>query len=592
MDQSSSTIGSVPLDDSVDSDQLIVSPNLRASWVNDHYTQVIIDGKKVRQCSRDGCARIYALSSSHITLKKHWREEHEQESAMKKTRFQFSDDLHTNRLVKMVIDLKLNYTLVEQSSFLKFVESLNPTRKIICRRTLSNIILMKLDVLAFQVTEKLSRADTLALTFDIWSPRRGERSFGCVTAHYLDHDGCSVNLVLNFKRMKHPHDGDTISRFLYKTISRHQLEGRIVAITTDNASNNINAIKKLENMAQLSPLPQGFVHYRCVAHIIDLAVRAGMKCLKSTLEPVRAAILGVRSSGRRRETFIGIQKKLIEDLDQRTDGPLELIEDVDHRWSSCFLMLERAHLLSTAIDDILNTDPKMSSIGNINWPTLELLIAFLKPFYDATQRLCVEKDCNISSVSFVTPKLIDHCFRHQESPVEVIRDVARALGSKLNTYRTEIYHPLVNIAYVLDPRYKTKGFSDDERRLVIGELRTILEATSDLEVRTRSSQPATIFCDDSDNEAETFDELDSYLRLRREHSKTNVYNYWRLASSQMPRLTRIASKVLCIQATSVSSERLFSQAAFVDTVTRNRLLDESVENNILAHSWMKFLDLE
>lgn len=592
MDQSGSTHASESFDDSIEANLQLLSPNLRG-WVNDHYVSAMIEGKKMRICNIDRCGKKFSASSSHLSLRKHWKIAHNEQPNLKATRFLFSEELHTNRLIKLVIDAKLNFTIVERPSFLLFVESLNPHKKIICRRTLSNMITSRLQSLALQVTEKISEIDAIALTFDIWSPRKGARGFGCITAHYIERDGTPRNLILNFRRLKHPHDGDSICAYLQKTIVAHKLEGRIVAITTDNASVNITAIRKLVNSVELSPLSHGFVHYKCVAHIIDLGVRVAIKKLKNMIESVRQAILGVRSSGKRREMFIAIQERLIGDLDQSTDRPLELIEDIDHRWSSSLLMLERAYTLRTALDELLNTDPKLVSIGDIDWPTIEHLITFLKPFHDATKRVCVEENCSISSVSFVTPRLIEHCLKHENSSNDVIKDAARSLGSKLNEYRSDIYHPLVNIAHILDPRYKTKGIEENECLFLKSEIQSMLDCTTERDVGSASaSQTATIFCDDSDTELESVDELDLYLKSRRESQNTNAYLYWKLASSQMPKLASIARKILCIQATSVASERVFSIAGNVDTVSRNRLTDDSVESIMLAKSWMVFLGVE
>lgn len=75
-------------------------------------------------------------------------------------------------------------------------------------------------------------------------------------------------------------------------------------------------------------------------------------------------------------------------------------------------------------------------------------------------------------------------------------------------------------------------------------------------------------------------------------TKVNAFNNWSMGGQQYPKLAQLALKVLCIQATSVSSERVFPVAGNIDTLNRNRLSDQSVESIVLLKSWMAYLDLE
>ena len=57
-----------------------------------------------------------------------------------------------------------------------------------------------------------------------------------------------------------------------------QIEDKIIAITTDNGANMVAGCKKLDN--QITEL----VHYRCAAHILNLAVNEGLLTLKSSIK--------------------------------------------------------------------------------------------------------------------------------------------------------------------------------------------------------------------------------------------------------------------------------------------------------------------
>ncbi|CAM9526079.1 unnamed protein product, partial [Phaeothamnion confervicola] len=60
--------------------------------------------------------------------------------------------------------------------------------------------------------------------------------------------------------------------------------------------------------------------------------------------------------------------------------------------------------------------------------------------------------------------------------------------------------------------------------------------------------------------------------------------WWRDRGVEFPKLALLARRVLCIPATSASSERLFSVAGQVVTKKRNRLSEQSVETLVFLHN--------
>lgn len=171
-----------------------------------------------------------------------------------------------------------------------------------------------------------------------------------------------------------------------------------------------------------------------------------------------------------------------------------------------------------------------------------------------------------------------------------MREAALALKAKLTDYELEVFKPVVNLGYILDPRYKTKNLSEDLSKMVCEDLRKILEL-----VPSAPGEPVnsvnSLLGDDSEDDEST-DELEEYLRVRREKSKAYVLNWWKFNQHSYPKLAFLAQRLLPIQATSVASERVFSIAVGVDTKSRNRLSDVMVENIVLFKSWIQFLHLE
>lgn len=412
-------------------------------------------------------------------FKLHWAQAHSTQTDLKKTRFLFHDQLHTNRIVKAVVDLRWGFSVVDKPAFRKLLQAFNSNKTIICRRTLSSIITSNRLNLARKVSDKLESALSVALTFDIWSVRKGARGFGCITAHYI----------------------------------------------------------------------------------------------------------------KRKEAFIGAQFAFIAAGQQSTSEPLELAEDVDHRWSSALVLLERAFLLQKAIDRMLEHTKGMKTLEKIDWPTLDIVIQFLRPFQEETKRVCTASDISIPLVSFIVPRLVDHRVKFEKSSNNCIKDAAQSLRFKLTTNDCELYHPIVILAYVLDPKYKTKNLSDEMIKIVENQLKKLLDETQIPLSDSTTSTEDSVLCDQSDDE-EPIDELETYLKTRREKRRSKAPIWWRNNADIYPKLSTVAQKILPLQATSVASERVFSVAGDIDTKARNRLSDERVESIVLFKSWMQFLNIE
>lgn len=561
-------------------------------WVNEHFKKAYVGDTLVRVCLAEGCNKKYQAGSSTNVFKGHWRKEHSYNPELKKTYFLFHDYLHINNLIRAFIELHWDYNDIDRPVLRKTFSSFNPNKQLITRKTLSAIIIRKKNELQELVCSKLEDAESVALTFDIWSARKGSRGFGCATAHYINSFGQIVNLIVNFERMKSPHDADVLFKWIMKTIKTFKLEKRVISITTDNASNNIKALETLRQAVTLSPLHEDgfdFVHYRCVAHVIDLGVKAAMVELRNTVTPLREVVNGVRSSENRRNTFIEKQKELIREAKQETNGPLELLDDVDHRWSSCFVMLERAFLLRHAVDFMVVKTKGLRRYGPIDWSTIEKVLDFLKPFGEATKRLCIASDVTISTVSFIVPKLMEHCNKNMYGENEAIRKASLSLKDKLTNYYCELYHPIVNLAYMLDPRYKTKNLDEDVLNLVKSDLRRMVDKIQAPQINGPSRD--SLLYDESDDDTQ-LDELDLYLSTRRERSTADAMLWCCNNCEKFPKLFDLARRILPVQATSVASERVFSVAGEVDIKSRNKLADQSVENIVLFKSWMQYLGIE
>lgn len=88
----------------------------------------------------------------------------------------------------------------------------------------------------------------------------------------------------------------------------------------------------------------------------------------------------------------------------------------------------------------------------------------------------------------------------------------------------------------------------------------------------------------ADEEIQPQSEISGYLRLPIEALECNPIDWWQRHSIMYPNIAPFALKLLCILATSVPSERLFSKAGETMTQKRNHLQGKRLSKLLLLQS--------
>ena len=175
---------------------------------------------------------------------------------------------------------------------------------------------------------------------------------------------------------------------------------------------------------------------------------------------------------------------------------------------------------------------------------------------------------------------------------EHLSGAAKAFHQKLEDYSESITNDLAIVSTCLDPRVKISFIAPESKDSVIAKVRQyLIKVCPEDKDRSDSiqSQIDTSIYDQAYISDET-DEVERYFASAREIRETNVINYWKAASSIYPNLQKLARILLCVQATSVASERAFSIAGHVDQPNRANLADDSFRSCILLDSWYDLLE--
>ncbi|GES86543.1 zinc finger BED domain-containing protein 1-like [Rhizophagus clarus] len=372
----------------------------------------------------------------------------------------------------------------------------------------------------------LKTAQSISLTTDLWSSRSKHGYLG-LTATWINKNFEIMDVLLEISYFPTPHTAKAITEGIKNAMQKWEIENLVVSITTDNGANVVAAIQDLTPIKRLS----------CAAHTLQLAISKGLKVVENLVSRTKQ-LINFFSTQKQIEQLIKVQKEI------GYEEPLHLIQDISTRWNSLYLAWDRLIFLQYAVLQLSvnlscsliseeKTDGirlKKIMIKDNEWELLDELCNILAPFEKATR--------DFSGNTYVT---LSQMF-------PIITDLTNSLKPSDNSYE------------VLED-------SDDN---------TI---NSDI-VEEESSQI----------EVDYTDEITTYFLLPVARENKNPLDWWKSKQEIFPVLSIIARKYLGIPATSVASERLFSDAGNHITAKRSLLDPALLGKMVFLKRNMKTMD--
>ncbi|KAK9705574.1 hypothetical protein RND81_07G067300 [Saponaria officinalis] len=538
----------------------------------------------------------------------------------------FNQNTYRELVAKAIIKHGYPFSWVEHEGNRDIHEFLCDDVKTICRNT------AKADCLKLYLSLKDQLKDTLSnlpgricLTSDLWTSCQTE-GYLCLTAHFVDANWKLTSLVLNFCHMEH-HSGKEIYILLLKLIREWGIENKVFSLTLDNASSNDKAQDYLK--ATLNGcgclLNEGkFFHVRCVAHVLNLVVKDGLKVINHAVVKIRESVKHVKASEGKKIHF----RSAVELVGLKETKALWL--DVPTRWNSTYLMLDRALIYRDAFNKLNLVDKAyIYCPDNFEWEMVEKIRDVLGPFNDITE-LFSGSDYPTANLYFENvwriAMLLKELVRVQ-SHDEVLRKMAMDMQKKFDKYWADSdednYGTLFGFAMVLDPRCKLhflkycyKKLFDDEMKarakvhdiqykmeMLLREYKNYNTSTSsspssdaennaEIGARSQTLKRKFTFCEDYDrNEVDTSCEkskLSIYLEDDRVDRRTNldILEYWKQNEGRYGELAHMAREILSVPLTTVASESTFSIGGRLLNKWRTSYIPENVEALITTCSWL------
>ncbi|CAJ0767647.1 9464_t:CDS:2 [Entrophospora sp. SA101] len=386
--------------------------NLPVSDVWNHFEKIEdLRTMEIKSYKCNLCAKLYKSSCATSTLWRHLNNKHtsiysNNSRQTTLTSYQFrpyseAESKHiTIRMIEWIIVNLQSFLVVEQNQFHQFVAALNPQYIITCHQTIKDLLINQFVIRHNNIKHDIDNIKSkFALTMDIWTSITKESYLG-ITAHYINSHWEMKRFLLDIIPLTERHTSDLIISELIKILEDFNMG--------DNAANMVSAGEKLSNELELRFGNSFFKHYRCVAHIINLAVR----------------------------------------------------HDVDIRWNSTHLMIERFIEIRSIIECLVNNNYEELQdlcLTTSDWKHIGELYHILEPMYEATKLSSSSSyptmgDVRLAFIGMFTT--LDHYLDAQLQQSMI----ASSISVKLDEYWRIFLDQSPSLSAILGPRTKLTTF--------------------------------------------------------------------------------------------------------------------------------------
>ncbi len=367
------------------------------------------------------------------------------------------------------------------------------------------------------------------------------------------------------------------------------------AIVTDNAANITKAVSIVD-----VPNPT------CFGHNLQLGITAGM---------AEESVKEFMTEAKEMVTYFHVSSPAnhrLKVISKASGLPITTLkQECPTRWSSGNEMLRSLHILKEPVCTILIQDKRKVPDESF-WVELAEFLEVLKPLAIITARMSGDKYPTMGNVYAILIDLVSNKLHVNTNDGNVVTCFKTAMLDKIEAvFQREDVLEIMQISAVLDPRFKHLAFlkpgaQRDAYRLVKEKGESLSEATpspsnSPPEKRTRAGECGEL--DDEDlliygsvclnaigvskqpkGKTPVDIEIDNY---KAEPGCASVKDcpleWWKTHDQKFPILSRLAKKYLAIPATSVPSERVFSDGTNIITKKRASMDPEFAVELIVLH---------
>ncbi|PSS08308.1 AC transposase [Actinidia chinensis var. chinensis] len=427
---------------------------------------------------------------------------------------------------------------------------------------------MREDVRAIleQVSSKVS------ITLDFWTSYE-QIFYMSVTCQWIDENWSFQKVLLDISHIYSPCSGAEIYRTLVKVLKMYNIYNRVLSCTHDNSPEAMRSCHTLKDNIDSQKVGP-FCYVPCAARTLNSIINDGLGTTKPIISKIREFVLEMNASEQIAEEFTEFATAFQE-------GSWKFPLDASARWSGSYQMLDIVRKAGKSIESIIRKyEESLGSrvlLSSAEKNAVNIMHAFLEPFYKTTNNICTNKLPTIGLVVFFMDHIsetISACIDSRHSP-DWLKSAAKDMAAKAQKYNEQVCNIFTYMTAILDPRIKVELIPES-----LNSDNYLEEARAHFFSNYSSNHFSSMtsgFCSAELEDGGSFsfaeeiarkkrrvslsststDELTQYLSEPPAPLPTDVLEWWKVNSTRYPRLSLMARDFLAVQATSVAPEELF-----------------------------------
>ncbi|XP_021967047.1 zinc finger BED domain-containing protein DAYSLEEPER [Folsomia candida] len=396
--------------------------NVHFEWDNTENGFMCIHCRNIMKADKSGST---SNLGRHIKRKHPTIHANNIESQNKITQFTYSVDKEVKysqeefekSLVNFILLSSQPFTLVQEKSFIEMIYKCNPKTQLPSATTIKRRITELYDIEKNNLKNLIQSIESkVSFTVDVWTSKT-QVAFQGVMMHWIGKDWTLNELPLDLDILHGSHTGETLATSFMNILKEFDLHNRILAITTDNASNCDTFFSNIQMQLELKGIEFDIENQRvrCLAHIINLACKDAIAFLKV---------------GKPSKFNSSDQSEVDEDEDENN-----LHQDYGDIIPTGSILQK---LIKGPFENTLRNDKKLALLilAEDEWGKVQEMLVFLKPFKKTTNYLQEGVIPTMALSALIYQKLYDHLenYSNDNTHSEWILVAAKQAYDKLNKY--------------------------------------------------------------------------------------------------------------------------------------------------------------
>jgi len=504
------------------------------------------------------------------------------------------------------------FTCVEEPSFKAMLRSTGSQESVPSADTVSRRLNLRLDALDSELRVLMSSASSIALSLDGWTSQNSLPMLA-INAHWMSSDFQQYRACIEFVEIEGNHSGENLANIVATVLERFHIPDKVMTITADNASNNDTLHRYLyqklsqryDNYLAETIIREGTMKFtqnsqiRCFAHILNLVMKTILRSLRASSHKEACDLLDdvAKKSWKKIKAptspiaklrllvlWIARSPQRIQKWDNRPGCTKAINYDVDTRWNSTFVMIERAEECRRHLEDTVNDEPDIEALRLTpdDWRQLSDIKKILAPFNEYTEYVSRDNpSIHMAARMFEELHSILLAMKErrgdwQKVSAAITVSVSDGISLLEQYYDCIKGNDIYYIASVLDPRIKTKWLKtlpDGEK--IINRIRAFLKKAYPTQKQPVSTALSTDYKSFEYRFLEAFQptqcnvvesDIDQYFDTPTistgfdiNQSQTEfIRNWWKANKLEFTCMAKVAQDHLAIPASEVDVERLFN----------------------------------